>query len=63
MWRPVPWRRRLVPASRPLRRQLTDRYVGQMTDRHVVIGQADTGSQASMLMRSKHDENAGQPQA
>src|SRR5689334_4979145 len=23
--------------------QLTDRCVGQMTDRHVVIGQADTG--------------------
>jgi hypothetical protein len=34
-----------------------------MTDRHVVIGQADTGNQASMLMRREHDKNAWQHQA
>jgi len=30
-----------------------------MTDRHIAAGQADTGSQASLLMKERgHDNNA-----
>jgi hypothetical protein len=29
-----------------------------MTDRHIAIGQADSGNRASLLMRREHDKNA-----
>ena len=57
VWLPGPggWAR--PPAC--CRCQQVDRSrVGQMTDRHIAIGQADSGDQASPLTRREHDKNA-----